>query len=321
MCSINFFFLLFAVGSAATTLNEPLTTLPIDQHSNENSATKTWVATTIPPNVRATVAHVGEKKMPLAVLDNDRMWRTKAIEQLQGVGQVRARKLLVQRRRLDIITSSTQCKQAGGINYAYCPETQVNYCCGAHGACSFKATCPSRAVLLDCACSVPPPTSSTQCKQAGGFNYAYCPETKVNYCCGNQACSLTATCPSRAVLLDCACLSCGSGQFQSSNTCKICPAGYYQIKTGQPTCTACQTGQYLIQDNSKANDHSLEAQCLPCQPGRSFVNIASECAVCSSGRYQTEQTYDGRNCRSNAYLAQTKLLSYHISRTTLVVPH
>ena len=96
------------------------------------------------------------------------------------------------------------------------------------------------------------------------------------------------------------CTSCGSGQFQSIVSgvlsCKICPAGYYQITSGQPTCTACQTGQYLTQDNSKASDHSLKAQCLPCQPGRSFSNIVTECPVCPSGQYQNEITSDGRNC-------------------------
>ena len=116
------------------------------------------------------------------------------------------------------------------------------------------------------------------------------------------------------------CTSCESGQFQSIVSgvlsCKICPAGYYQITSGQPTCTACQTGQYLTQDNSKASDHSLKAQCLPCQPGRSFSNITTECPVCSSGRYQTEETNDGRKCRSNVLL--TRLLSYHSKLTVFL---
>ena len=116
------------------------------------------------------------------------------------------------------------------------------------------------------------------------------------------------------------CTSCESGQFQSIVSgvlsCKICPAGYYQITSGQPTCTACQTGQYLTQDNSKASDHTLKAQCLPCQPGRSFSNITTECPVCSSGRYQTEETNDGRKCRSNVLL--TRLLSYHSKLTVFL---
>jgi hypothetical protein len=106
------------------------------------------------------------------------------------------------------------------------------------------------------------------------------------------------------------CASCGSGQFQSIVSgvlsCKICPAGYYQITSGQPTCTACQTGQYLTQDNSKASDHNLGTDCKPCQPGRSFSNIVTECPVCPSGQYQNEITSDGRNCTLNPCWSQEK---------------
>jgi len=108
------------------------------------------------------------------------------------------------------------------------------------------------------------------------------------------------------------CQACSAGQFQTIVSgvlsCKVCPAGYYQQQSGQPSCTACQVGKYIIADNA-ATAHVLESQCKHCPAGYEFTDITTPCPVCAGGKFQGTFTTDARPCTKcppNTFIADQR---------------
>jgi hypothetical protein len=71
---------------------------------------------------------------------------------------------------------------------------------------------------------------------------------------------------------------CPAGQYWSTGSCKLCPAGLYSALPGESDCAQCPAGAY-----SSAGS----ASCITCLPG-SYSNMSSSsCTLCSVGYYST----------------------------------
>lgn len=84
---------------------------------------------------------------------------------------------------------------------------------------------------------------------------------------------------------------CPAGQYWSTDSCKLCPAGLYSAVPGESDCAQCPAGEY-----SSAGS----ASCITCLPG-SYSNMSSSsCTLCSVGYYATTGT-QCKKCESGSY--------------------
>ena len=75
---------------------------------------------------------------------------------------------------------------------------------------------------------------------------------------------------------------------------KICEAGRYAATSGQPSCTYCPTGRYLVDNATNASLHDALDDCVACPVGEYLTatglgrTVASNCSVCQAGKYSDE---------------------------------
>ena len=101
------------------------------------------------------------------------------------------------------------------------------------------------------------------------------------------------------------CNACGKGQFQSTdsgNPCNVCAAGQYsdQVATSPNNdfCKTCPTGRFILSHRTNANEHDAINDCKFCLAGYSFsTSVADKCSMCTSGKYQSENTKASVDCK------------------------
>jgi hypothetical protein len=72
-------------------------------------------------------------------------------------------------------------------------------------------------------------------------------------------------------------IKCPPGTFKLAfNTCEHCPAGYFQSRSGEWTCTPCTAGTYSLPS---------EMMCFPCMLGTYSEAASAECTFCPTGTF------------------------------------
>ncbi|GMH59843.1 hypothetical protein TL16_g02912 [Triparma laevis f. inornata] len=120
-----------------------------------------------------------------------------------------------------------------------------------------------------------------------------------------------------------ACLDCSAGKYSSagSNSCSFCALGKYSSSpaahacvtcgagkysgVGTSECSSCAAGKYLSDSSNDASKHDSDGDCAECEAGKSTngTTAATECAVCSSGKYQNLVAQQNCvNCATGKYL-------------------
>ena len=72
-------------------------------------------------------------------------------------------------------------------------------------------------------------------------------------------------------------------------TCQTCNAGQYQSEPPLSTsvqCQNCPLGRYITDHRVDPRNHDQLDDCKRCPAAFEFINIESECLICSAGRYQ-----------------------------------
>ena len=83
-------------------------------------------------------------------------------------------------------------------------------------------------------------------------------------------------------------------------TCQTCNAGQYQSEPPLSTsvqCHNCPLGRYITDHRGDPRNHDQLDDCKRCPAAFEFINIESECLICSAGRYQDVSFSDDLTCK------------------------
>jgi hypothetical protein len=115
-------------------------------------------------------------------------------------------------------------------------------------------------------------------------NCVTCPVGKVQLLSGQTRCQACSP-GSYWVNATLACVACARGRFgreeaaNSSLTCRVCPAGTFNVRFGSTSCEYCSVGRF-----SSSNE---QTNCTACPTGR-FASLIGQtaCTACANGTYQ-----------------------------------
>ncbi|GMH76975.1 hypothetical protein TrST_g2739 [Triparma strigata] len=86
------------------------------------------------------------------------------------------------------------------------------------------------------------------------------------------------------------CTACATGKYfgshgTSESNCAICSSGKYAASEGSTSCSDCEAGKFLNDNEVSATEHDSADDCLVCTFGSYAVESSAVCTVCPAGTF------------------------------------